>query len=212
MDMKTTIPLILLLFFLAGCDNPEKPTITLYLAMQRGDIEQIERHIAWGTDMNQLDPDGYAPLHVAVRNGRMAIVRLLLKRGVDVRRKDARGHDALYHAVLGAHLRIADLLLKAGSELDANALLLAAVEQGVNEREVYRFLSNQGADMNLRDNNGDTPLLKAIRMGNHKLAKHLVSFGADVTVTDASGKTALAIAKSLGLRDIAQLLQRNGAT
>ena len=210
--MKTIIPLALLLLVLAGCDNPEKPTVTLYLAMQRGDIEQIERHMAWGTDMNQLNSDGYAPLHVAVSNGRVAIVRLLLKRGVDVQRKDAQGHDALYHAVLGSHLRIADLLLKAGAEMNATALLLAAVDQDVSEREVYRYLNKHGADMNLRDRDGDTPLLKAIRKGNHKLAKHLVSFGADVTVTDATGKTALAIAKSLGLRDIAQLLQRNGAT
>ncbi|WP_456373729.1 ankyrin repeat domain-containing protein [Thiolapillus sp.] len=210
--MKTVIPLVLLLFLLAGCDTPEKPTVTLYLAMQRGDIEQIERHIVWGTDMNQLDRDGYAPLHVAVRNGRVAIVRLLLKKGVDVQRRDAQGHDALYHAVLGAHLRIADLLLKAGADLDATALLLAAVDQDVSEREVYRYLNKHGADMNLRDKDGDTPLLKAIHKGNHKLAKHLVSFGADVTVTDKNGKTALAIAKSLGLRDIAQLLQRNGAT
>jgi ankyrin repeat protein len=210
--MKTIILLTLLLFVLAGCDNPEKPTVTLYLAMQRGDIEQIERHFAWGTDMNQLDREGYAPLHVAVRNGRVAIVRLLLKKGVDVQRKDAEGHDALYHAVLGAHLRIADLLLKAGAEMDAAALLLAAVDRDVSEREVYRYLKMHGADMNLRGKDGDTPLLKAIRKGNHKLAKHLVSFGADVTVSDTTGKTALAIAKSLGLRDIAQLLQRNGAT
>ena len=210
--MKTAILLVLLLFALTGCENPEKPTVPLYLAMQRGDIEQIERHIRWGSDMNQLDRDGYAPLHVAVRNGRTAIVRLLLKNGVDVARKDARGHDALYHAVLGWQLRIADLLLKAGVNMDANALLLAAVRQGVSEREVYRYLSQHRADMNLRDTNGDTPLLLAIRQGNHKQAKHLVSFGADVTVKDARGKTALAIANSLGLRDIAQLLQRNGAT
>ncbi|BAO44764.1 ankyrin repeat domain-containing protein [Thiolapillus brandeum] len=210
--MKTVIPLVLLLFLLAGCDRPEKPTVPLYLAMQRGDIEQIERHIAWGSDMNRLNRDGFTPLQVAVRNGRTAIVKLLLKQGVDVGVKDAQGHDALYHAILGSHLRIADLLLKSGADMDASALLQAAAHQGISEREIYRYLSRHGADMNLRDENGDTPLLVAVRQGNHKLAKHLVSFGADVTITDARGKTPLAIANSLGLRDIAQLLQRNGAT
>ncbi len=212
MNMKTILSLIPLLFLLAACDKPEQPRITLYLAMQRGDIEQIERHIAWGTDMNQLDRDGYTPLQVAVRNGRMAIVKLLLKNGVDVKRKDSRGHDAMYHAVLGGHIRIADLLLKAGAKLDSTALLLAAAEQGINQRDVIGYLARHGANLEARNSRGDTALLMAIRQGNHKLAKHLVSFGADVTVTDASGKTALAIAKSLGLRDIAQLLRRNGAT
>jgi len=203
---------ILLLFLLAGCGAPEKPTITLYLAMQRGDIEQIERHIAWGTDMNQLDRDGYAPLHIAVRKGRIAITQLLIKQGVDIHVRDRNGRTAMHHAVLGAHPRIADLLLKAGAELDADTLLLDAVQQGVSKREVIRYLADHGASLETKDDRGDTPLLTAIRQGNHKLAKHLVNFGANVTATDAEGKTALEIAKSLGLRDIALLLQRNGAT
>ncbi|HID46111.1 MAG TPA: hypothetical protein EYP34_10190 [Chromatiaceae bacterium] len=211
--MKTITPLIiLLLFLLIGCSEPEKPTVTLYLAMQRGDIEQIERHIAWGTDMNQLDRDGHAPLHVAVRKGRIAITRLLIKEGVDVNIKDTKGHTAMYHAVFTANPRIADLLLEAGANLDATALLLEIVQQGIKEREAIRYLVNHGANLEVRDSNGDTPLLIAIRKGNHKLAKHLVNFGANVTVTDAGGKTALEIAKSLDLSDIALLLRRNGAT
>lgn len=210
--MKTILLLILLTILLTGCGAPEQPTVTLYLALQRGDIEQIERHIAWGTDMNQLDRDGYAPLHVAVREGRIAIARLLIRRGVDINLQDAHGHTAIYHAVLGSHLRIADLLLEAGTELDATALLLDAVQQGVIEREVIRYLAGKGANLEKQDERGDTPLLIAIREGNHRLARHLVSFGANVTVTDAEGKTALEIAKSLKLGDIALLLQRNGAT
>ncbi|WP_456379993.1 ankyrin repeat domain-containing protein [Thiolapillus sp.] len=210
--MKTTTLLVLSLFLLAGCGAPEKPTVTLYLAMQRGDIEQIERHIAWGTDMNQLDRDGYAPLHTAVHKGRIAITRLLIKEGVDIHVRDSNGHTAMYHAVLGAHPRIADLLLKAGTTLDADTLLLEAARQGASKREIIRYLAEHNANLEIKDSKGDTPLLIAIRQGNHKLAKHLVNFGADVTATDAEGKTALEIAKSLGLRDIALLLQRNGAT
>ncbi|WP_456404824.1 ankyrin repeat domain-containing protein [Thiolapillus sp.] len=210
--MKTLRLTILLTLLLTACGAPEKPTITLYLAMQRGDIEQIERHIAWGSDMNQLDRDGFAPLHVAVRKGRLAITRLLLKHGVDVNVQDARGHTPMYHAVLGARPRIADLLLKSGAQIDATAWLLDAARKGISEREVIRYLAQHGANLEARDSKGDTPLLIAIRQGNHKLAKHLVNFGADVTVTDAAGKTALEIAKSLDLRDIALLLQRNGAT
>jgi ankyrin repeat protein len=180
--------------------------------MQRGDIEQIERHIAWNSDMNQLDRDGYAPLHVAVRKGRLAITKLLIRRGVVLDLPDASGDTAMTHAVLGAHPRIADLLLKAGAGLDATALLLRAAKQGISERGVIRYLSEHGADMEAVNTQGDTPLLIAIRQGNHKLAKHLVNYGADVTVTDSSGKSALEIANSLKLGDIALLLKRNGAT
>jgi len=209
--MKTILP-ILLVLALGACEAPEKPSITLYLAMQRGDIEQIERHLRWGSDFNRLDRDGYAPLHVAVMNGRTAIVRLLLKHSVEVDRPDKDGHTPLWHAVLGGHTLIADLLRKAGARMEATAWLLDAAHLGVRKREAIDYLARHGADLEARDAQGDTPLLIAIRQGNHKLAKHLVNAGADVTVKDAQGRTALQIAKALGLSDIALLLERNGAT
>ena len=208
-----TIPLLLLYLVLLGaCSAPDKPTVTLYLAMQRGDIEQIERHIRWGSDMNRLNRDGFTPLQVAVMNGRTAIVRLLLRHGVEIDKPDKDGHTALYHAILGGQTIIADLLRKAGARMDATPWLLDAARKGVRKRETIDYLVRHGADTEAHDENGDTPLLIAIRQGNHKLAKHLVNAGADVTVRDADGKTALQIANSLGLRDIALLLRRNGAT
>jgi len=210
--MKTAPLLAAVLFLLAACSEPDKPTVTLYLAMQRGDIEQIERHLRWGTDMNQLDRDGYTPLQVAVRDGRMAIVRMLLKHGVEIDKPDRNGHTALWHAVMEGHTLIADLLLEAGARMDATTWLLDAAHMGIRKRETIDYLARHGADLEVRDERGDTPLLIAIRQGNHKLAKHLVNAGADVRVTDAQGRTALQIANSLGLGDIALLLKRNGAT
>lgn len=210
--MKTTIPFILALVLTSACSEPEKPTISLYLAMQRGDIEQIERHVHWGTDLNQLDRDGFTPLQVAVRKGRIAITRLLLKQGVAVDQPDHEGHTALYHAVLGGRTRIADLLLKAGAKIEPTPWLIEAAKQNISGRETIEYLVKHGAETEARNSSGDTPLLIAIRHANHKLAKHLVNFGADVTVADIRGNSALSIANSMGLSDIALLLRRNGAT
>ncbi len=210
--MKTVLFLVPVLLLITACSEPERPSITLYLAMQRGDIEQIERHIRWGSDLNRLNRDGYTPLQVAVRNGRTAIVRMLLKHGVEVDKPDREGHTALWHAVMGGRTIIADLLLKAGARMQATDWLLDAARLGVRKRETVDYLVRHGADLEVRDERGDTPLLIAIRQGNHKLAKHLVNAGADVRVRDANGRTALQIANSLGLGDIAALLERNGAT
>ncbi len=210
--MKTILLIILCPLLLAGCDNTQPPTTTLYLAMRRGDVEQIERHIATGTDMNQLDSDGYAPLHIAVRDGRIAITRLLLKHGVNMEVKDRNGHTPMYHAIMHGHIRIARLLQKQGAVIKPTTWLLDAASRGIDDRDSIAYLIEQGADIETVNAQGDTPLLIAIREGNHKLAKHLVNLGARVTVTDAQGKTALEIAKSLGLSDIALLLLRNGAT
>ncbi len=49
-----------------------------------------------------------------------------------------------------------------------------------------------GADINTRDNNGDTPLfMAAYGNKNPEVIKALLKYGADVNIRDDSGKTAL---------------------
>jgi ankyrin repeat protein len=206
-------PLVLLLLplLLAGCGEPDKPSISLYLAMQRDDIDQVERHIFWGSDMDALNPDGERPLHVAAAKGNVVMVRKLLKHGVAVDAENARGRTALQLAVLSGRTQVADLLLAQGATLDASALLLIAAREGNPDRDVVRYLVAQGADTEFRDADGDTALLIAVRGGHLRLARHLVDAGADVDTRDAAGRSALTLAKQLGHPDIASLLRRNGA-
>ncbi len=202
---------MLLTLFVAACGQMEKPTISFYLANQRGDIEQIERHIKWGSDINALDKDGNAPLHVAAQKGRIAITRMLIRHGADINLPGAQGHSPAHYAILSGRTRLADLLLKQGATIDVNSMLLDAAHQNIPERDAVVYLAIHGANLEVKDAQGDTALIIAIRHGNHRLARHLVAEGADVNVRDAKGKTAIQIAKQTGLRDIAQLLKRQGA-
>ena len=45
--------------------------------------------------------------------------------------------------------------------------------------------------MNMADNDGDTPLIRASRSGKHKSVDVLLNAGADVNVKDLDGHTAL---------------------
>lgn len=203
--------LLLIPLLLSGCDEPDRPTIPLYLAVQRGDIDQLERHIHWGSDIQALDPDGLRPLHVAAAKGNVVMVRLLLKHGVAVDAKDATGRTALEIAILAGRTQVADVLLAAGAALDADALLLTAARQGNPDRDVVGYLVKHGANTEVRDDNGDTPLLLAIRGGHLRLARHLVDRGADVNVRDGSGHAAVVLARSLGQTEMVALLKRYGA-
>lgn len=209
--MKIIYPIMLISLLLGACSDMEKPSISLYLASQRGDIEQIERHIKWGSNINELDKDGNAPLHVTAQKGRIAIARMLLKHGADINLENAMRHTPLYYAILSGRTRLADLLLKEGASLDASKLLLQAAHQNIPDRDAVIYLAAHGANLEARDPQGDTALIIAIRNGNHRLARHLVAEGADVNVRDAEGNMAIQIAKQAGLRDIAQLLKRQGA-
>jgi ankyrin repeat protein len=203
--------LLLLVVITAGCGAPDKPSISLYLAMQRGDLDQMERHIYWGSDIDAELPNGQYPLHVAAEKGRIILVRRLLEHGAEIDRLSRAGNSPLEVAVLNGRTQIAELLLAEGARLDASALLLKAAHNGITDRDTVRFLIERGADTETRDDQGDTPLLIAIRQDNHRLATHLVNNGADVNVRSADGESALALARRLGFPELISRLERQGA-
>jgi ankyrin repeat protein len=209
--MKRLFAYLLLALTLVACGEPDRPSISLYLALQRGDIDQIERHIHWGADINEFDPDGRRPLHVAAATGRVIVVKLLLEHGAEVDARDQENRTALERAVLAGRTQVADLLLRHGAALDADTLLLDAARAGVRDRDIVRWLADHGADLEARGTDGDTPLLIAVRQNNHRLARHLIDQGADVNVRDAAGTSALVLARELGHQEIAHWLRRSGA-
>ena len=205
------IALAVLAPLLTACSEPDRPSVTLYLAMQRGDIDQLERHIHWGTDINTLLPNGQYPLHVAAEKGRIIMVRTLLKHGARIDATTAGGDSALDLAILSGRTQVAEVLLAQGAQTDASALLLKAAALGVTDRDTLRILVELGADLEHRDTAGDTALLIAIRQDNHRLASHLVRTGANVDVTAADGRSALDLARELKLPELISLLERLGA-
>ena len=207
----TTLLIAALLSTLVGCSEPDRPTITLYLAVQRGDLDQLERHIYWETDINAMLPNGQYPLHVAAEKGRIIMVKTLLKHGAEVDLETADGDTPLDLSILAGRTQIAEILLTAGTDLEASTLLLKAATIGVTDRDTVRFLLDRGADTEQRNADGDTPLLIAIRQDNHRLATHLVNHGADVDVTTADGRSALTLARELDTHELISLLERFGA-
>lgn len=200
-----------LVTLLGACSQPDKPSVPLYLAMQRSDLDQIERHIYWGSDINAALPNGRYPLHIAAQKGDIAMVRILLKHGAATDQITAEGDTALDLAILSGRTQAAEFLLQRGAGLDASALLLKAAAMGTTDRDTVNFLVAHGANTEQVDSAGDTPLLIAIRQDNHRLATHLVNTGADVNVKTAEGQSALTLARDRQFPELISLLQRQGA-
>ena len=195
----------------AGCSEPDRPTVNLYLVMERGDLDQLKRHIAWGTDVLSPLPDGRTPLQIAAADGREVFVELLLEAGADPEARGADGHTALETALINGRIQVAALLAPRKKPIDANSLLLVLARNGTRDRYALTFLLQRGADLNARGPDGDTPLLIAVRRNDRVFVRHLLDRGADPYVTDADGKSALAVAETLGHEDVARLLRRQGA-
>lgn len=61
-------------------------------------------------------------------------------------------------------------------------------------KDVVKYLIDKGANLALRDNNGDTPLSMAIRNCNLETTRYLVERGANFNIKDIKGRNLLCIA------------------
>ena len=52
-----------------------------------GELEEVEKSLANGIDVNQQDDEGYSALHAAAENGYLEIVKLLVESGADIQHK-----------------------------------------------------------------------------------------------------------------------------
>ena len=63
-----------------------------------------------------------------------------------------------------------------------------------------------GADINAKDNNGDTPLMIACRWSNEKKVRWLIKAGADFNIKNNAGESAVEIATNRGFNDALELM------
>lgn len=106
---------------------------------------------------------------------------------------DENGYTAIQRVVLGnkLHLAIAQLLIEKGAKLNGT-LEQASVW---NNLEAMQFLLDNGADINEKDQSGDTLLIKMVKGLNLELIEFLLTNGADVNAKDQNQKNAIDWAK-----------------
>jgi ankyrin repeat protein len=160
----------------------------LFQAIRRHDSAQVDQLLANGADPNALSPTSpyWRPLHVAIEQleegGSVDVVLALLRHGADV-----NGWD---------------------SDADITPLLLAIFD---DQQQVVEILLNAGADPNVVNGEGDSPLRTAAQKGDVFTAALLLRASAIRTVNEYGGLrglTALGIAaKNLDIPMIRLLLE-----
>jgi ankyrin repeat protein len=133
--------------------------VTLIIAAILGDMEEAQRLIRSGADLDEKDEDGCTPLIEAIRHENVQVVKLLLDRGADPNETDNEDNTALMMAGLTGQLDVVKLLLAGGADLNARnikgwtALSYTGAEQGA----VRRFLEAAGAVDERTDSGAGVP-------------------------------------------------------
>ncbi len=196
---------------LVACGKPDKPTINLYRAVHADDIDQIERNLFWGADVNVAGPDGNYPIHVAAQRGNRAIVQMLLKDSAQINALNSKEMTPLYTAIMHGRIQTAELLIKKGATFSPDKLLHDVASHGVEYKDIISLLLKNGAKLESQDKDGNTPLHVAVTNNHRVLVRQLLTRGADVRTTNDAGNTPLDLAKQTGNPTIIKLLKQYGA-
>ena len=176
----------------------------------------VKALIAAGADVNTKDELGWTALIKAADNMDEAMVKILLKAGADVNVRALRTEygeyrrdlTALYYAydyddqpyeddappqevfdrLEASSRRIVKALIAAGADVNAKNDDGETPLMWSTDETTVKALIKAGADVNARDRKGRTPLMYQY---SPKVDKVLIDAGADVHARDAQGMTAL---------------------
>ncbi|GIV30361.1 MAG: hypothetical protein KatS3mg028_1427 [Bacteroidia bacterium] len=177
----------------------------LMYALANGHKEVAELLIQHGADVNAKNNYGETALMWAARHGHKEVAELLIQHGADVNAKNNYGGTALMYAAIKGHKEVAELLIQHGAHLD----LISAT--CIGDKDAAESLIRNGADVNAKDEDGRTALMKAAELGHKEVAELLIQHGADVNAKDEDGETALMKAAFNGHKEVAELLIQHGA-
>ncbi len=210
--------------------GPDKQT-SLHFAAGNGHPNMAHALIGYGANIDFEDSKRRTPLHRAAEAGHLSVVRLLIERGAKTDIKDALGKTALDYALDKHHTKVVDFLVDGYVEPEKSGALSS---KGIDKKNIpeypkYGFpitplhdamlendmrmvrihILEEGADLEIKNERGQTPLQFAAERGLVESVDELTSYGADISALDFRKINQTMTAKIKGMN--ADITERNSS-
>jgi len=206
-------------------------------AMKVKNRRMVEIMVSHGLDINSKTGYMHLPLfHEELRESNRDWIEFLIEMGADPNIKDGFErtslmalsggivygrnrplHETDYHE----RLKVLDLLISKGVDVNAQDrsgdtvvhLLVQNTPRQIKMEYIEPFLKKLialGADINLKNKHGITPLFLVLNRRKPEMAKGFIRHGADINLKNRYGVTPLDRALEFNLREVAKLIARRG--
>jgi ankyrin repeat protein len=184
----------------AGKYFSDPQMVALAEVVSQGDVQQIDKLVAQGADVNARGKDGLTLLMWALISENKASFKRLLEHGADPNLYIAGHYLAGFHTVTKATAGIGnssewlEMALQHGGDpnlvtsitpKDTETPIFAAIES--RRKQNLDLLIKAGADLNHQDHRGTTPMVYAAGMMYYDSAYYLLEAGADFRIMERNG-------------------------
>ena len=219
--MKTTAVLTTIVTLaLSGAALPLEAQTTddsaIFDAARDGDVDAVRELLQANFQLARAtDGDQRTPLHLAASHGHVEVGQHLLDAGADIEATEEDGETPLHFAAWRSQMEAGEFLVGNDASLEARnnwgrtPLLIVARETG--NAEFAAMLIDAGAEVNLRDRGGESPLDLAAWRGFAELVDLLLDNGAELPSPDSqSGQMVAMFAADKGLVRLFELSADSG--
>jgi hypothetical protein len=133
----------------------------LFQAIRNFNCDELKNEIKKGRNLNQLNGDGIAAIHLAIIKNEINVVKKLLEKGADVNIKGINNKTPILVAATLGNLEIIELLVTKGADFNSvsshgeNALMFAA---NFGHLEAVKYFVNNGLTPDKRNIYGKTAI------------------------------------------------------
>ncbi|MGQ9846900.1 MAG: ankyrin repeat domain-containing protein, partial [Bacteroidales bacterium] len=155
----------------------------LNYAIQSGQLDAVKALVFNGADVNYSSPYSLPPLFLAIAYNQAATVEFLIKKGAKVDKLIKNKISALHYAVKYADSSIIALLLQnhinpLSTDEDGNTVMMGLIY--FKRYDLLPYFDTNETLIKFPDNNGLTPFLLAVQIGDTTMADYLLKIGANI--------------------------------
>lgn len=186
----------------------------IHMAIRLGHCKIIGRFLRLGIDVNIQNRSGETPLHVAIKEGQLQVFYMLLSFSPNLEVKNNSNQTPLHYASIFNQPEIVMHLIEQGASpyaLDDKKItpFYYSLKNGF-EKVNYQFLMSFPLE-NLKDANGNTPLILATQNKAKNLVEFLLKIKADPNQLNLTNTGPLHVAANLDQTEVIKMLIESNA-